>query len=460
MKCASFLATVLLSGAARAAHAPKPNFVFIITDDQDQRLGSVDYMDSVQKHLKKEGATLSRHFCTVSLCCPSRISLLTGKAAHNTNVTDVKPPWGGYPKFISQGLNDDYLPVWLQDAGYNTYYTGKLMNNLGIRTYQSPPPRGWNRSDFLLDPNTYVYNNAYFTLDNQKWQAFPGKYSTDLIAKRALEFLKEGIDTHEPFFLGIAPIAPHSELTDTFREPVPARRHQSLFPDAKVPRNKNFNPAQPGTASYFKDLPRLNDSQVQYLDNFQRRRLQSLQAVDDLIGDIFNALQDHPQVLANTYIIYTADNGFHLGQHRLPAGKTCSIEEDVNVPFIIRGPGIAKNNVLNFPSSHTDLAPTFLKLAGMPLRDEFDGLPIPVRSADQTADAIKTEHATLTRIRTRPCGLFLKIMSLCTLCGVMATMSCTTCRQTLTRHSTCTASNPRAVLTTSRSSPNALIPWS
>ncbi|OAR01382.1 hypothetical protein LLEC1_03396 [Akanthomyces lecanii] len=302
---------------------------------------------------------------------------------------------GGYPKFISQGLNDDYLPVWLQDAGYKTYYTGKLMNNLGTRTYQSPPPRGWTRSDFLLDPNTYVYNNAYFTLDNQKWQAFPGEYSTDLIAKRSLEFLKEGIDAHTPFFLGIAPIAPHSELTDAFREPVPARRHQNLFPDAKVPRNKNFNPAQPGTASYFKDLPQLNDSQVQYLDNFQRRRLQALQAVDDLIDDIFGVLQDHPQVLANTYIIYTADNGFHLGQHRLPAGKTCGIEEDVNVPFIIRGPGIAKNSTLNFPSSHTDLAPTFLNLAGIPLRDEFDGLPIPVRSADQTADAIKTEHVNI-----------------------------------------------------------------
>lgn len=153
--------------------------------------------------------------------------------------------------------------------------------------------------------------------------------------------------------------------------------------------------SQPGTASYFKDLPKLSASQVQYLDNFQRRRLQSLQAVDDLVDDIFNALQDYPQVLANTYIIYTADNGFHLGQHRLPAGKTCGIEEDVNVPFIIRGPGIAKNKTLNLPSSHTDVAPTFLKLAGIPLRDEFDGLPIPVRSADQTADATKTEHVSI-----------------------------------------------------------------
>lgn len=123
--------------------------------------------------------------------------------------------------------------------------------------------------------------------------------------------------------------------------------------------------------------------------------MQALQAVDDLVDGIFAALKDHPEVLANTYIIYTSDNGYHLGQHRMPPGKTCGIEEDVNVPFIIRGPGIAKNKVLNFPSSHTDLAPTFLKLAGIPLRNDFDGLPIPVRTSDQTPDAIKTEHVNI-----------------------------------------------------------------
>ncbi|KAH8720900.1 Arylsulfatase [Beauveria bassiana] len=134
---------------------------------------------------------------------------------------------------------------------------------------------------------------------------------------------------------------------------------------------------------------------LQYLDNFQRRRLQSLQDVDDLVEGIFETLLDYPDVLANTYIIYTADNGFHLGQHRLPAGKTCGIEEDVNVPFIIRGPEIAKNKTLKSPSSHTDLAPTLFKLADFSLRDDFDGLPIPVKFADHTPDSIKTEHVNI-----------------------------------------------------------------
>jgi hypothetical protein len=72
----------------------KPNFIFIMTDDQDLHLDSIEYQKSVQKHFKQEGTWFKKHFCTVSLCCPSRVSLLTGKAAHNTNVTDVAAPYG------------------------------------------------------------------------------------------------------------------------------------------------------------------------------------------------------------------------------------------------------------------------------------------------------------------------------------------------------------------------------
>lgn len=68
--------------------------MFIITDDQDLHLDSLDYMPHVQKYLTNEGTFYKRHYCTVALCCPSRVNLWTGKAAHNTNVTDVSPPYG------------------------------------------------------------------------------------------------------------------------------------------------------------------------------------------------------------------------------------------------------------------------------------------------------------------------------------------------------------------------------
>jgi N-acetylglucosamine-6-sulfatase len=137
----------------------RPNFVFIMTDDQDLHLNSMAYMPNVIQSIAYEGTTFNSHYCTVSLCCPSRVSLLTGKLAHNTNVTDIVPPYGeifmklvstpltvtgGYPKFIQQGFNNNYLPVWLQQAGYNTYYTGKLMNAHSTQNWNNPLPGGWN----------------------------------------------------------------------------------------------------------------------------------------------------------------------------------------------------------------------------------------------------------------------------------------------------------------------------
>ncbi len=72
----------------------RPNIVFIFTDDQDVELGSLDYMPLLHKHLINEGTLFSRHYCTTAICCPSRVTLWTGKNAHNTNVTDIFPPYG------------------------------------------------------------------------------------------------------------------------------------------------------------------------------------------------------------------------------------------------------------------------------------------------------------------------------------------------------------------------------
>jgi N-acetylglucosamine-6-sulfatase len=88
------LATTTTLATAVDKKPTKPNFVFIITDDQDLHLSSLDYMPLVKKHLADEGAFYKRHYCTIAICCPSRVSLLTGRAAHNTNVTDVRMPYG------------------------------------------------------------------------------------------------------------------------------------------------------------------------------------------------------------------------------------------------------------------------------------------------------------------------------------------------------------------------------
>ncbi|KAH8883341.1 arylsulfatase precursor [Thozetella sp. PMI_491] len=360
----------------------KPNFIYIMTDDQDLRMNSIDYQPALQKHFVNEGTFFSRHFCTVSQCCPSRVSLLTGKAAHNTNVTALSLPYGGYLGFVQNGWNERYLPVYLQGAGYNTYYTGKLMNSHSTTTYNNPFPAGWNGSDFLIDPGTYIYYNCTTQRNRDPPVSNPGVYSTDLIASKALGFLDEAAVAGGPFFLGITPIGPHGETipTDTgvgFYAPVPADRHKDLFPDVKVPRTPNFNPNVSSSASWIKTLAKQNETFVAYNDDFYRKRLQALQAVDDLIEGVFTWLHAHPDIMDNTYIIYTSDNGFHLGQHRLPPGKTCNIEEDINVPFFVRGPDVPKGKVVDYATSHTDILPTIFELAGIPLLDDFDGEPIP-----------------------------------------------------------------------------------
>ena len=114
---------------------------------------------------------------------------------------------------------------------------------------------------------------------------------------------------------------------------------------------------------------------MEYNDDFYRGRLRALQPVDELVNDIFRSLEQYG-ILDNTYVIYSSDNGYHIGQHRLPPGKECGYEEDVNVPLIIRGPGVPKGVTTNQVTSHTDLVPTILQLVGSRPEEDFDGAAI------------------------------------------------------------------------------------
>lgn len=117
------------------------------------------------------------------------------------------------------------------------------------------------------------------------------------------------------------------------------------------------------------------------MDSYYRARLQSLQAVDELVEDIVTQLDTYG-LLDNTYIFFTSDNGYHIGQHRMVPGKGCPYEEDINIPMMVRGPRVPKGKRVNFVTSHTDIAPTLFDLAGIKLRSDFDGLPMPLVEAD------------------------------------------------------------------------------
>lgn len=137
-------------------------------------------------------------------------------------------------------------------------------------------------------------------------------------------------------------------------------------------------------------MEKQNDTNLEYNDHFYRSRLRALQAVDELVEGVIAKLEEHG-ILDNTYVVYSSDNGFHIGQHRLQPGKTCGYEEDINVPLIIRGPGIGANLTTDVVSTHTDLAPTFFELLGIPLRPDFDGTPIPL--TEEAIDEAKSSGA-------------------------------------------------------------------
>ncbi|KAF7550645.1 hypothetical protein G7Z17_g5585 [Cylindrodendrum hubeiense] len=309
-------------------------------------------------------------------------------------VTDVWAPYGGYPKIVREGINENYLPIWLQGIGYNTYYSGKLWNQHSIENYNSPYAGGFNQSDFLLDPFTYEYRNAWMTRNGGPPVSYAGQYSPDLTAEKAYGFLEEALGHDEPFFLVHAPIASHGDikLAGGFvsDQPQYAERHAHLFKEYQIPRGDDFNPEVQGGVSWVRELPRLNDTVIAYSDEYQRARLRSLQSVDEMVDKTVKILEESGQ-LDNTYIIYTTDNGYHIAQHRMAPGKECGFETDVHIPLVVRGPGIAAGHISKAVTSHTDLASTIMELAGSSI--DSDGTPIPL-TAERENNA-RVEHVTI-----------------------------------------------------------------
>ncbi|KAI1292988.1 arylsulfatase [Xylaria venustula] len=345
--------------------AQRPNIVFIMTDDQDLHLGSLDYQPVVKRELAEKGTTFSRHYVTIAKCCPSRASLLRGLAGHNTNITEVSAPGGNYDKWLVSGQNEDYLPHWLTAAGYNAEYIGKIMNGYNTANYDQPPA-GWTNIQTAVDDYTYEYNNVVFSLNGETPISYPGYHQSDVISAMAVDRIEKLAAQDNPFFLGISPTTPHVEL-GAGKWPVPPVRYSNEFPDLKAPRSVNWNPDdnyQQQKTSWLKGLPLMNDSTIEKLDGLYRARTQSLLGVDDIVEDVVAKLEEKG-LINNTYLLYTSDNGWHIGNHRVSAGKSLQFKESSNVPFIVRGPGVPVNRTSLLPGSHLDLAPTFLEIAGL-----------------------------------------------------------------------------------------------
>jgi N-acetylglucosamine-6-sulfatase len=368
--CSALLPLLALTVTAGVAHATpaKPNIILIVTDDQDLLLGSLDFMPQVHDLLAAQGTTFSHAFVPLSLCCPSRASILTGRYAHNVQIYTNSLPDGGFARFHALGHEQETIGVAMQSAGYRTSILGKYLNDYpnGVPPTYMPP--GWD--EWVVPSNGAPYTEFNYTLNQNGNQTRFGHasrdYMTDILARRARRFIAKATADHAPFFLYLTPYAPHKPCT-------PAPRHAALFPGVKAPRTPSFNEADVSDKPRaVRDLPPLTAAQIAAIDHLYRLRLQSLQAVDEMVGSLVGLLESTGQ-LDNTYILFTSDNGFHMGQHRLFNSKYTPYEEDVRVPLIVRGPRVPAGQVVDALTENVDLAPTIAELAGATLPVKEDG---------------------------------------------------------------------------------------
>jgi len=359
--------TAAKSSVSVSSPAP-PNFIVILTDDQDLVLGSLDFMPLTRELIAQQGTTFSNHFVPLSLCCPSRATILTGLHAHNHKVYTNFPPSGGFERFDKLGHEEITLATALHDAGYYTALIGKYLNGYPDSADLTHIPPGWDEWVSPVQGSPYA---AYrYTLNENrklvKYASKPEEYMTDVLAGKATGFIRRAAARGQPFFLFLATYAPHKPAT-------PAKRHVGLFPGLKAPRTPSFNEVSVfDKPAHVRSLKRLRPEQIAVIDILYRKQMLSLQAVDEAVAALVETLEETGQ-LDNTYLVFTSDNGFHMGQHRLEPAKYTPYEPDVHVPLLVRGPGVPTGATVSLLTSSVDLAPTLAELAGATLRVEPDG---------------------------------------------------------------------------------------
>ena len=337
-----------------------PNVILILADDLDARLleeHPADYPNLGR--LAAEGATFENAFVTDPLCCPSRATILRGQYAHNHEILGNWWPRGGSRKFRELGREDSTVATWLQDEGYRTVLIGKYMN--GYEGTRVPPGSddwyaiaGDYRSTRLNENGEIAYHDpAHHHLD-------------DVLAEKAAGYVRSAASDDEPFFMWLGTQAPHAPAT-------PAPRHADALADVSLPEPPSFDEADVSDKpDWISDNPPLGRRWTASMEDLYRKRLQSMLAVDEMIGQLVNTLRQSGE-LSDTYIFFTSDNGYHMGQHRLTTGKWTAYEEDIRVPLIVRGPGVPEGEKLEHLVLNNDLAPTFAQLGGAEAPSFVDG---------------------------------------------------------------------------------------
>jgi len=395
-------------------NADPPSFVVVQTDDQTldglyatftafPGAAETRAMPNTLDLIAKKGMTFNRYYVPYPLCCPSRVSLLTGRYAHNTGVKGNVQPNGGYFGFSFRAAASHNLATWLQGAGYRTIHIGKFLNGYGDEPYDdgSHVPPGWDVWHTMLKADTEHFFYGY-TLNNNgqisepygesgSWETReygerdplgcpfepieprPCLYATDIFNWMAREEML-ATPPEQPFYLQVDYTAPHGD----FRRPAgpePALRHYDWFKGAKLPhdRSEGFDEGNvTDKPRFIREAEHLSPTEKRAYKVYYEKQLESLRAVDDGVKEIVDTLGQLHR-LRNTYILFVSDNGFFFGEHRLLGGKFLAYEPATHLPFLIRGPGVKQDASTGELAANVDIAPTILDIAGVEPDKSVDG---------------------------------------------------------------------------------------
>src|SRR5262245_46420471 len=347
---------LLLSAAAPAGTtATRPNVVVIMTDDQT--LESLRVMTNVRKLIADQGTTFDNFFVSFPLCCPSRASFLSGRYSHNTGVVG-----NNFRNGLAQLDESDTLPVWLQASGYSTVFVGKYLNEYAKLQGLGIPP-GWN-AWYAGEKLGYFNHSMNRNGSLAVYGSNAADYQTDVYTNTAVSALRKYAAGRTPFFMWLSYFAPHyggpSEPGDPpeLRTPVPAPRHRGRFANEQLPRPPSFDEEDvEDKPRAIRNKPRLDPTTIAALTSSYRQRLESLLAVDEGVGRVIATLRQ-AGVLDRTIVVFTSDNGYLEGEHRVADAKEQLYEPSIRVPLLMRGPGIPRGLHLAQDAVNVDLAPT------------------------------------------------------------------------------------------------------
>ena len=311
-------------------------------------------MPNTRELIGGHGVTFDHGLSPHPLCCPARAEIVTGQYAQNNGVQHNDGPYGGYPALRHR---NNTVGRWLHDAGYQTAMVGKYLN-----AYHKVLdwPQGWDHW------NPFVHGTRMMTTEyyDDGARTIRDGYVDDITNEYAIDYINEFSRSPEPFFLWVSDYAPHraKKVPGWERYAYPAPRFLGTLTDQVPPvlGETSFNEKDVTDQPPYVRHPPLDAAEMQKKFSY---RIEALQAADEGVKKIVEALAANGE-LDDTYIVFTSDNGYLLGEHRLEQ-KNYIFKEALEVPFLVRVPSAAGATTSDVPVTMVDIAPTVAELAGV-----------------------------------------------------------------------------------------------